>query len=118
MDTGLDVLPIRETAGVSDDALACNYVILAHPSRTGCHSNGTNTIGITEGDYSEARQHGDTGVCTLGLFHKSTNGVEYILLIDSEFPRLLKVVGEYVEQKFGIGRSVDVTVGTGIHEME
>jgi len=118
VNTGFYVLPIRETAGISDYTLTCNDVVLARPGLAGCHSNGPDTIRITEGNYSEARQHSDAGVCALGLLHKSTDGVEYILLVDSEFPRLLKVVGEYVEQKLGIGRGVNVTVGTSIHEMK
>jgi len=116
--TRVDVLPLRETAGIGDDALTCDDIVLAGIGLAGCHSNGSDAVRVTEGDYSEACQHSDAGVCTLGLFHESTNSVEYILLIDPKLARLLEIVGEYVEQKLGIGRGVNVTVGTGVHEVK
>lgn len=116
--TWLDVLPLRETAGIGDDTLTCDNVVPARPGLAGCDSNGPDAIGITEGDYSEACQHSDAGICTLGLFHESTDGFEYVLLVDSELARLLKIICEYVEQKLGIGRGVDVAVSTGVHEVE
>ena len=116
--TGLDVLPIREAASISGDTLTCNNVVLAITDPAGRHPNGPDAVGVTEGDYSEACQHSDASICAFGLFHKLPNGTEYVLLVDSELARLLKVVGEYVEQELGIGRGVDVAVGTGIHEVE
>lgn len=118
VSTGLDVLPIRETAGISDDTLTRDDVVFARAGLAGRHSNRSDTIGVTEGNYSETCQHSDAGVCALGLLHKSTDRIEYILLIDPDLPRLLKVVGEDVEEKLGIGRGVDVPVGIGIHETE
>ena len=116
--TGFDIFPVRETTGIGDDTLTCHDIVVVGAGLAGCHSEGSDTVGITECDYPEACQHGDAGVCTFGLCHKSANGLEYILLINPELARLLEIIGEDVEQKLGIGRGVDMTVGVSIHEVE
>ena len=100
--TRFNVLPLRETTGISDDALACYDIVIVDARLAGSHSEGPDTIGVTECDYPEACQHSDASVCTLGLFHQSTDSLEYILLVDPELSRLLEIVGEYVEEKLGI----------------
>ena len=116
--TGFDILPFRETTSIGDDTLTCDDIVIVGAGLAGRHSNGSDTIGITECYYPEACQHGDAGVCTLGLSHKSANGLEYVLFINPELARLLEIVGEDVEQQLGIGRGVDMTVGISIHEVE
>jgi hypothetical protein len=118
VDTRFNVLPSREATGIGDDTLTCDNIVITGARPAGCHPEGSDTIRVAERDDAEACQHGDTGVCTLGLFHKSPNGVEYVFLIDSELARLLEVVGEYIKQKFGIRRGVNVAVGTSVHEMK
>lgn len=100
VDTGFNVLPSREATGVSDNTLACDDVVLPSAGPAGRHPEGSDTIRVTEGNYSEASQHCDACVCAFGLFHKSPDGFEYIFFIDSELSSLLKVVSEYIEQKF------------------
>ena len=116
--TRFDVRPFRETASISDDALTCDDIVVSRAAPAGCYSERPDTVRITEGNYPEACQHSDASVCTLGLLHKSANGVEYVLLVDTKLVCLLKVIGEYIKQKFRVGRGVDMTVGTSIHEVK
>lgn len=95
--TRFDVLPPRETAGIGDNALTCDDIVTVGAGPTSCHSEGPDTIGVTECNYAEASQHGYAGVRTLGLFHKSSNGVEYIFFVDPKLARLLEIVSENVE---------------------
>jgi len=116
--TGFDILPLCETTSIGDDALTCHDIVVVGAGLAGRHSKGSDTVGVTECYYPEACQHGDAGVCTLGLLHKSANGLEYVLFIDPKFARLLEIVGEDVEQQLRVGRGVDMTVGISIHEVE
>ena len=98
--TGFDVLPIRKATSVSDDALTRDDIVVASAGPASSHSDGPDAVGVTECNYPESCKHGYTGVCTTSLFHKPSDGLEYILLIDPKFAGLLEVVGEYVEEKF------------------
>lgn len=43
--------------------------------------------------------------------------MEDILLVDTEFPGLLEIVGENVETELRVGISVDMSMGIGIKEL-
>lgn len=100
VNTRFDVLPSSEAAGIGDNTFTCDDVVLPGAGPAGRKPERPDTIRVAERDYSKACQHGDTGVCTLGLFHEPSNGIEYILLIDSELARLLEVVRKYIEKEF------------------
>ena len=73
---------------------------------------------VAECDEPEAGEHRDTGICTLALLHEVADGCENVLFVDTELARLLQVISEDIEEKLGVGRSVDVTVGSLVHELQ
>ena len=117
--TGFYIFPFTETTGISDDALAGKEIISARCRRgpAGAHAQRSNAIGVTERDDAKASKHCNAGIGTLCLLEETSNSCENILFIDSEFPRLLEIVGEDIQEQFGIGRSVDVTMRLSIQEV-
>ena len=73
---------------------------------------------VAEGNDTESSQHSDACIGSLALSHERANRSEDILLIDTEFARLLEVICEDVQEQFRVRRGVDVTVGRLIHELE
>ena len=113
--SSLDVLPSRETAGLSNNALAGNEVV---GSTSGSGSSGqsrrSDTVGVSESNQTETGEHTDTGVGSSAGLHEVTDSVEDILLVDTELAGSLKVVGEDVEKDLGVRVGVDVSVSVGV----
>ena len=73
---------------------------------------------VTERHDTEPGEHRCDSVSALALLHEGGDGGEDVFFIDTEFARLLEVVGKDVEEKLRVGGSVDVTVGGLVHELE
>ena len=53
----------------------------------------------------------------MGLSHEAAHGDENVLFVDTEFAGFVEMIGKDVEEQFGIGRGVDVSVRDCIHEV-
>lgn len=77
----------------------------------------SDAIWIAEGDNAKASKHRDARIRALDLFHHATDSCENILLIDTEFPRLLQVVREDVEEELRVRGGVDMSMRGVVHEL-
>lgn len=116
--TGLNVLPIPESTRIRHDALTRKQPILpATPRLPTPHPQRPNPIRIPPRNNPKPSQHRHTRIRSFHLLHEPPNSSKYVLFVDPEFSCLLEVVGEDVEEEFGVGGGVDVPVGFGVHEV-
>ena len=73
---------------------------------------------VTERHDTEPGEHRCDSVSALALLHEGSDGGEDVFFVNTEFARLLEVVGKDVEEKLRVGGGVDVTVGGLVHELE
>jgi hypothetical protein len=78
----------------------------------------SNPVGITKRYDSKAREHGDACVSATSLGHEAAHGDEDVFLVDTKFSRVVQIVGKDIEEKFRVGRGVNVPVRNGIHELQ
>lgn len=65
---------------------------------------------IAKRNDAKAGEHGDARVGAVTLLHEFGNGSKDVVRVDTEFAGLLQIVGEDVEEEFGIGIGVDVSM--------
>lgn len=119
-DDGLsrsDVLPVGKAERVGADRLGGEEVVLASLGAVSLsESDGSDTVGVPEGNESETGDHGRAGVGSRDLRHEVPDGGEDVLLVDSELAGLLEVVGKDVEQELRVRVGVDVPVSVRVEE--
>lgn len=119
--TWRDILPVGEAEGVSDDAFAREQMVgslssIFGDARPRRESHRSDSVRVPERNKSKASNHGRASVGARTLSHEVSDGGEDVLLVDSDLARLLKVVGEDVEEQLRVRVGVDVSVGFGIKE--
>ena len=85
---------------------------------TASESEWSNPVGITKRYDPKAREHGDARVSATSLGHEAAYGDEDVLLINPKLSRVVQIVSKDIEEKFRVGRGVDVPVRNGIHELQ
>ena len=78
----------------------------------------SNPVGITKHYDSKAHKHGDACVSAMSLGHEAAHGDEDVFLVDTKFSCVIQIVSKDIEEKFRVGRGVDMPVHNGIHELQ
>jgi hypothetical protein len=95
-----DILPICETCNIRNGALTCTQPVhTASLRRAACNTQRSNAIGVAERYDAEACEHRNARVRAMSLVHELAHGYEYVLLIDTEFPGVIQIVGKDIEEQ-------------------
>ena len=78
----------------------------------------SNPIGIMKHYDPKAHKHGNACISAMNLGHEAVHGDEDVFLVDMKFSCVVQIVGKDIEEKFRVGRGVDVPVHNGFNELQ